>query len=181
MDFNKPSHLDAALKTPRQPIDLRPAEVSAHHKKPRSGKRWLKGALFVLIIIAGLTSAWSLRCYLAYQGIDRARYQAVYLDNDNVYFGKVQYQIDGDILLSDVFRVQAEKDSSSQSSSASNSSAAQQTASNIRLIKPGKEVHAPDDTMLINKGKVLFIENLKTDGEVAKVIANYHKENDSTK
>jgi|GEM_PF-4877819 len=46
----------------------------------------------------------------------------------------------------------------------------------IRLIKPGNELHAPDDTMRITRSKVVFIENLKTDGKVTQAITDYLKD-----
>lgn len=103
---------------------------------------------------------------LTYQAIDTTRYQAVYLDNDNVYFGKVKYMMNGDMLLTDVFRIQA-GDAKSDDSTAAN---------DIRLIKPGSELHAPDDTMRINRSKVVFVENLKTDGKVTQAILDYKKQ-----
>lgn len=210
MDFNTSSHPDTAPKKLRQSSlaqsvepsrargsDGRTGDSRGHNvensqqqnrvsvRRPR-GRRVLRRVALGVAIVAGLVAAWFACRYFVYQGVDRSRYQAVYLDNDNVYFGKVQYLVNGTILLKDVFRVQAEKDSTGQSAAASTSATSStagtsQTSPSIRLIKPGKELHAPDDTMLINRGKVLFIENLKTDGNVTKAIIDFHKENAAAK
>ena len=117
--------------------------------------------------------------HFAYIGIDTKRYQAVYLTNDNVYFGKVQVLLNGDLFVTDVFRVQAATSSGDDAGVADNS--ASNTTGDIRLIKPGKELHAPDDTMLIKRNNILFIENLQTDGSVTQAIVDYHKQNSKDK
>jgi len=189
MDFKTPNRLDSVQKTPQRTPSLQANgvdtpktsngysnEPSKRHKGKSFGARIIKWVATLVAILVCFVGAWFMRNLIVYQGIDTVRYQAVYLDNSNVYFGKVTYLMNGNILLKDVFRVEANKTSTSQSSTST-----AQSSSSIRLIKPGKELHAPDDTMLINKGKVLYIENLKTTGEVAKAIASFHKENDPTK
>lgn len=47
---------------------------------------------------------------------------------------------------------------------------------NVQLIKLGQEVHGPEDEMILSKDQVLFIENLKPDGKVAKTIAEHGKQ-----
>lgn len=178
-----------------QPAELsvtKPADGMSKVRNPRSikSKRLLRRAsmVVVLVLLAGL--APKVFHLVAYKGIDTRRYQAVYLENNSVYFGKVHMLLDGNILLTDVFRVEAAKSSpaasNSQSSSQSQSPAQSQTAvspsdtgqvgQDIRLIKPGKELHAPDDTMLIIRSKVLFIENIGSEGQVAQAITNYHRQ-----
>jgi hypothetical protein len=49
----------------------------------------------------------------------------------------------------------------------------QTTTGDKKLIKLGKEVHGPEDAMIINRDQVQFYENLKSDGEVAKLIDQY--------
>lgn len=151
---------------------------SVKRRKPR---RVLKTILVCLLLIGILAGAWFGYQKIAYVGIDTSRYQAVYLDNDDVYFGKVQKLLNGDILLNDVFRVQAapvETAKTPTSSTDTASTGSTQQSSEIRLIKPGKELHAPDDTMLINTGKVRFIENIGNKSSVAKAINDYRDGND---
>ncbi len=146
-------------------------ESSSVHKRtgsksPTRSRKWLVigGTLLGVVLLA--IGGWAGVNALAYQGIDTNRYQAVYLDNNNVYFGKVHYMANGDVLLQDVFRVQAGGSTDTGKSPQSN---------DIRLIKPGSELHGPDDVMRINRGKITFIENLKTDGKVTQAIQDYKK------
>jgi hypothetical protein len=55
----------------------------------------------------------------------------------------------------------------------------QQSSSNndISLVKLGCELHGPQDQMVINQNQVIFWENLKDDGQVAKAVAEYVKQN----
>jgi len=41
------------------------------------------------------------------------------------------------------------------------------------LVKLGKELHGPADDMEISRAQILFFENLKNDGEVAKAIQKF--------
>ena len=52
---------------------------------------------------------------------------------------------------------------------------ADQQATNIRLVKRGKETHGPSGTMEIVRVQVLLMEQLKTDSKVLKAILEYEK------
>lgn len=43
----------------------------------------------------------------------------------------------------------------------------------ISLAKLGNELHGPEDKMFINSDQLLFWENLKDDGQVAKAISDF--------
>ena len=180
-------------KTPSHKLDFSEGHTESHNtsqrpQRSRSRKQpslILKLVLFICIAAAAVFGIRMLYRHIVYAGIDTTRYQAVYLTNDNVYFGKVHIQLTGDIFLTDVFRVQAASttsgtgqngDTSTDQTTTSTSTSSESTG-DIRLIKPGKELHAPDDTMLIKRSNVLFIENLKTNGSVTQAIVDYHKQN----
>lgn len=140
-------------------------------KRNIGGKFGKRSIVVIVLLLLAIVGGWFGYRFVAYAGIDTNRYQAVYLDNDNVYFGKVEVLLNGDILLNDVFRVQA-----TEGNTSTNKDSNAQTAADIRLIKPGNELHAPDDKMLIGREKILFIENLKTDGKVTNAIIEYQKQ-----
>lgn len=93
--------------------------------------------------------------------VQSGAYQAVFLDNGQVYFGELGSRRDGFYRLSSVYYMKYR----------SNPQAGDAAASDVELVKLGSEVHAPDDFMDINETHVLFIEDLRSDSKVAKAIA----------
>ena len=89
------------------------------------------------------------------QVIDSGGYQAVFLVNGSTYFGKLQQQGDDWFLLSDVFYLSVSEQAGTQ------------------LIKRGSEAQAPREPMIIPVSQVLFIENLREDGEVVTTIKRF--------
>ena len=87
--------------------------------------------------------------------IDRNSYQAVFLVNVSTYFGKLEVQGDNWFLLSDVFYLSASEQSGTQ------------------LIKRGSEPQGPKEPMIIPRDQVLFIENLRDDGDIVTLIKKF--------
>jgi hypothetical protein len=95
-----------------------------------------------------------------------ADYQAVFLTNNQVYFGKLAERNDNYAILTDIFYLQV-----SQPLQPS------QPNPNVSLIKLGSELHGPADRMEINRDQILFIESLKADSQVVKGIEKYKTDN----
>ncbi|MBI4592299.1 hypothetical protein HY733_02525 [Candidatus Uhrbacteria bacterium] len=91
--------------------------------------------------------------------INSGEYQAVFLDNGQVYFGKLERSRSDFYILTDVFYLQS-------------GVAVEQTA-NLSLTKLGSEAHGPEDKMEINKEHILFIEDMKNDSKVVQAIEQY--------
>jgi hypothetical protein len=89
--------------------------------------------------------------------IDRNVYQAVFLSGGQIFFGKLEQQGDHYFVLSDVFYL----------------SASDQPGQQGQLVKRGNELHAPKEPMVIPADQVLFIENLRDDGQVATAIRQF--------
>ncbi len=87
-------------------------------------------------------------------------YQAVFLDNGQVYFGKLSHKGDPYMILKDVYYLQ------------SGAAGVDQTG-NLSLQKLGNEAHGPEDQMEINKDHVLFMENMKNDSKVVSAIKQH--------
>lgn len=102
--------------------------------------------------------------------VDKSKLQAVFLNGGQVYFGKIQDLNDKYLRVGDIYylrvnqQVQPDRDN-------------QAAAADISLVKLGCELHGPKDEMLINREQVIFWENLKDDGQVAKAVAEYKKQN----
>ena len=101
--------------------------------------------------------------YYRYLGNRPTGYQAVFLTNGQVYFGKVVRRCDQEIRLTGIYYLQNDK----QGVEAVNG------GQDMKLIKLGNELHGPQDMMYINREHVLFIEDLKADSRVVKAMQQY--------
>lgn len=98
------------------------------------------------------------------EGIKTDKYQAVFLNGGQVYFGKIVRFNEDFIALQDIYYLRVNQQVQP----------GQETASNdISLAKLGSELHGPEDVMYINADEVQFWENLKDDGQVVKAIKAY--------
>lgn len=121
--------------------------------------------VIALVLIAVIGGAW----YYSSSGsssddrniveIGTGEYQAVFLDNGQVYFGKLERSRSDFYTLTDVFYLQ--------------SGIAVEQESNLSLTKLGSEAHGPEDRMEINKDHILFIEDMKNDSKVVQAIQEY--------
>lgn len=127
---------------------------------------WIIGAALLLGMLLG---GW----YFYQQSssyIKSDKYQAVFLTNGQVYFGKL-YKLDRErYRLNDIFYLQA------QSNANNPQATAEAQTSDVQLVKLGSEVHGPEDEMIIGKEQVLFFENLKKDGKVTESINKYRSQ-----
>jgi ABC-type branched-subunit amino acid transport system substrate-binding protein len=87
--------------------------------------------------------------------VDTSAYQAVFLTNGSTYFGKLQPQGENWFLLSDVFYLSSTEQGGAQ------------------LIKRGSESQGPKEPMIIPTAQILFIENLRDDGDVVVAIKRF--------
>ena len=123
------------------------------------------GIKSVLFWVVGLVALWIGVAVLGFGGqsaafpnVSSAKWQAVFLSNNQVYFGKLQSISSTYVTLTDVYYLRTATDLDSQ------------TASNLNLIKLGGEVHGPEDAIYIPKSSVLFWENMKPDSRVVQTI-----------
>jgi flagellar basal body-associated protein FliL len=105
-------------------------------------------------------------------------YQAVFLSNGQVYFGKLEDQGNW-IELSDIYYLQVTQNLQAASTADQAKTATPSTDStgttqpNIQLVKLGSELHGPKDVMHIERDKVLFWEDMKDDSKVISAIKQY--------
>jgi len=122
----------------------------------------------ITLLISTVLGAWLLgrdnTPTTGYTGIDSSRYQAVFLTNGQVYFGKLVDNGPELVKLSSIWYLQVQQGQQSAADKLKDSQ------SQITLSKLGNELHGPDDAMSISKDQVLFWENLKNDSKVVKTI-----------
>lgn len=118
----------------------------------------VKAAIGVVIVAILGCGIWYAKASWEERGRDGI--YAVFLTNNQVYFGHIARDGRKTLLLTNIYYIQP-KDQN------------QPEATDISLLKLGNEVHGPEDQMEINREHVLFVEKLKPDGRVAKAIASY--------
>lgn len=159
---------DSIKRGPNDIIRTVPSTAS----RPVSARGYLRVSKKRLIIASSVlalaitTAAWFGYSQNIAHSINKGDYQAVFLDNGQVYFGKLSTINNQYFRLSDVYYFEANDASqtSTGTSGASTSSPAPQ------LIKLGKEIHGPRSEMVINEDQMLFFENITEDGAVGKAI-----------
>jgi len=126
--------------------------------KTRKGKHCLYCICLVIIIL--LTVGVFLFYRFWQVGLGRGKiWQAVFLANNQVYFGKIVRETKEVIVLREVYYLREE----------SNLTKEEQTP-RFSLVKLGEELHSPEDEMRINKRFVIFVESLKPSSEIVKNI-----------
>lgn len=137
----------------------------------------LVGGICILLIASAFKVASNGGTGGQAQYVDESRYQAVFLNNNQVYFGKITKLNNDYMLLNDVFYLQVNQTNNVQPSQNSTTN----NNNNLVLQKLGKgELHSPDDSMIINADQVTFWENIKNDGKVADAIKRYKENPDSS-
>jgi hypothetical protein len=145
-----------------------------HHtgqQKKLSGWVWI----IILLVISILGGAWfytqennsiseSPQVGTVSSSSDQdGEYQAVFIDNGQVYFGKLEKTKKDFYQLTDVYYLQ--------------SGIAVDQEANLSLTKLGSEAHGPEDKMEINVSHILFYEDMKDDSKVVQAIKQYTSNN----
>lgn len=100
-------------------------------------------------------------------------YQAVFLSNGQVYFGKLSGMSASYSTLKDIYYLQVTTPPAADGSQLNQQQAQQQQQ--LSLVKLGQELHGPVDEMKINRDQILFYEDIKEDGRVMQAIREYQK------
>ncbi len=101
--------------------------------------------------------------------VDKSKLQAVFLNGGQVYFGNIN-DLNGKFLsMENIYYLRVNQQVQPNQSN--------NTSNDISLVKLGCELHGPQDSMVINREQIIFWENLKDDGQVAKAVANYKEQN----
>ena len=156
---------DVAPRAPKAPAPA-PVPTSASRTAPKDGGRSGAGlGLTIAALVLGLVLGAFGATLLSgsdddadggdpFAGvIDDDRYQAVILSNDKVYFGQISDASDDFFQLERAFFLRETRESAE--------------AEPVRALLPvNREIHAPDNTMLIRKDEVVLVENLAEDSPI---------------
>ena len=100
--------------------------------------------------------------------VDNSKLQAVFLNTGQVYFGKIKTLNSKYFVVKNIYYLQTSSGSTGATASSNTS---------VSLVKLGCELHEPFDQMVINATQVTFWENLQDNGQVAKAVATFQKQN----
>jgi hypothetical protein len=103
---------------------------------------------------------------MADSAVKSKEYQALFLTNGQVYFGKLTKVDNSYVKLTDIYYLQVQQQVQPKDQN-------QQQQPQVSLAKLGGELHGPEDVMYVSRSQVLFWENLKDDGKVTKAIKDY--------
>ena len=169
--------MDFLSRGDRAPVPQH-SQPAAHPAPVAKGKkrlpRWLSRVLVIVGVLVVLLLLWLV--YTKINGneaseINGNQYQAVFLTNNQVYFGKITDLNNEYLVLTDVFYI--ETPSQGQASTAT-------ANQNYTLRKLGtSELHSPEDKMVINREQVTFWENLKESSQVVTKIKEYKQNPDA--
>lgn len=121
-------------------------------------KSFIKGIIYALI---GAGTVWALYTYVGIGGggtfpdIPTDKWQAVFLEGGQVYFGRMTDTGGDYVTLSNVYYLKE---------------ASELSQSNLNLVKLGGELHGPEDTINIRKESISFWENMKDTSRVVQTI-----------
>lgn len=177
MDFRQTFQSTNRNEVPAAPAAVNSGQVG---KKDNSGRP--KNALWlsilsmivlvgvVLLVIATAVALLGNKPANEQKYIDSNAYQAVFLNNGQVYFGKMQSINSRFVNMTGVYYL-----TQSTASTANTTTAA---SSDYTLVKLGcQQIHYPKDQMIVTRDQVTFWENLSKDGKVAKSIGEFIKQN----
>lgn len=152
------------------------APVGANSKsglfsQPSLASKILVGLSIVAALLVVVAMALSLLPKASSSNLVKTdQYQAVFLSNGQVYFGKLSNVNSGYVKLSDIYYLQVEQ----QVQPDQNQDNDEQPQ--VSLAKLGNELHGPEDQMYIANDQVVFWENLKNDGSrVVDAIREYQR------
>ena len=157
--------------TPRQNVPVQPIPMAAP-QAPRGSRRMKIIAIIVTVMIILIVAAVGYKYYAKDSqtdlvGVKSGSYQALFLTNGQVYFGKLEKADRETIKLTDIFYLQVQQPVQPAESD--------QKQGETQLIKLGEELHGHEDAMYIDRDQVSFWENIKDNGKVAEAIKQYKK------
>lgn len=139
---------------------------------------------YIVIVVALLAigaQLWVLRSRMD-AAIPSNAYQAVFLTNGQVYFGKLHTLNRGYMVLTDVYYlqeelVQAAGADDKKATTSSTDAAAQDTQ--LKIIRLGEEIHQPQNGMVISRDHILYWENLVENSRIVDAIAKEKEQRDA--
>ena len=167
-----------------KPEQAAPSEQAPHVPSPKrtavslaATPKWLNimsvSVLFgvaILLLLLAVLFARGNNNGNEFKYVQEDKYQAVFLNNGQVYFGNIRALNGKYVDLTEVYYL-------TQNTTA-NASGQQQASGDYTLVKLGcQQIHSPLDQMVVSREQVSFWENLSDEGKVVKSIKEFQKQN----
>lgn len=120
------------------------------------------GAIFILVVLV-FAFVFGRDLVSGFLSSEKNEWSAVFLSNGQVYFGKIDSNGGREMVLKQVYYLQAEEGQQVDDLN----------QSRFKLVKLGSELHGPQDILIINKSSVIFYEYLREDSKVVDSIKNF--------
>lgn len=159
-------------ETPRATSRLAVAPQTPLPKKESKRSLVWTITLVIFALLVGTFGGYVLATSQAHAdtGIDSNKYQAVYLMNGQLYFGKLSMLDANRFTLTNVYYLQA--GTSEEATSKGTNSTSSTDTSKFQLIKLTRAIYGPSDEMIISKDQVLYYQNLNADSKASQLIQN---------
>ncbi|MEO6760756.1 MAG: hypothetical protein ABI220_00050 [Candidatus Saccharimonadales bacterium] len=179
MDFRQtpqPTARPAAMASPDSSVEA-PRNNGKAHKNGGNNDKWARISSGIVLIGAAILILLAVVAVVfmsnggdnEHKLVNKDKYQAVFLNNGQVYFGHVNTLNNKYVELTDIYYL-------TQNSTSGGANAT--TDGNYTLVKLGcQQIHDPYDQMVINRDQVSFWENIQSNGKVTKSIADFKKQN----
>lgn len=168
--YRQPEEPQPVAKDEPPRVSSRPAvhtSTTAPKKESRRGLLWTISLVIFALLVGGFGGyVWSNSRTVTDTGIDASKYQAVYLMNGQLYFGKLSMLDANRLKLTNVYYLQA----GTSQDATSNKAATSSDASKFQLIKLTGAIYGPSDEMIISKDQVLYYQNLNADSKASQLI-----------
>ena len=169
---------DMRMNRSQQPMMRSDAPMmqDGYYRRRGPNMAWIIVAVVIVVLVV-LGVSFRDKLFSKNSGGDAGKssgYQAVFLTNGQVYFGKLT-DSGSYAMLKDIYYLQVTQPPL-QGSQATGTTQQQSTAQpQLSLVKLGNELHGPLDEMKINRDQILFFEDMKEDGRVMQAIREYQK------
>ena len=150
------------------------AVINKPTRSSKNGRLICIAVVAIALLAVGTCLALINRPFDENKNVNTKEYQAVFLTNGQVYFGKISDLNHKYISVTDIYYLQVQQGTVT-SDSLQNGSGKSDNSSQISLAKLGNELHGPEDKMSVASDQVLFWENMKNDSKVSKAITEYRK------
>lgn len=166
----------ARPQIPQRPAVGQPVAEEYVSPRPQSGwapqsqgdrrKRWpIHVAITAVVLLLAVLGWWLMSPKGTTLAPATDRYQAIFLNNGQVFFGKLKNTSGEYLVLEKAYytkKAEVPADATEEQKAA--------IEANVSLAKVGNEVYGPESTMSIRAEQVLFWQNLKSDSKVSKAI-----------